>query len=171
MIWLGLPSRLATGFGTPLLTGDWGWDSLLWQARLPLSLSLRGISKETGMHSWLARERQVLMLCDLESKERVSPIILFESLTKPLPRVPLANYTANATGNRWLLYLTPTATGFDKLFWFHSCLWFMLSSSEIHLFIIRYLVRLGSIERILLFIVAGKTLSIKQVSQARLSQE
>ncbi|OIV89978.1 hypothetical protein TanjilG_00356 [Lupinus angustifolius] len=31
-------------------------------------------------------------------KQRVSPIILFESLTKPVPRVPFANYTANATG-------------------------------------------------------------------------
>lgn len=46
------------------------------------------------------------MLCYLESKERVSPIILFESLTKPVPRVPFANYTANGTGNRFLLYLT-----------------------------------------------------------------
>lgn len=65
---LGASYWLYTFVLLPLLTGDWGWDSLLWQARLPLSLSLRGISKETGMHSWLARERQVLMLWDFESK-------------------------------------------------------------------------------------------------------
>ncbi|CAL0324950.1 unnamed protein product [Lupinus luteus] len=33
-------------------------------------------------------------------KQRVSPIILFESLTKPVPRVPFANYTANTTGHK-----------------------------------------------------------------------
>ncbi|KAF1889045.1 hypothetical protein Lal_00015590, partial [Lupinus albus] len=33
-------------------------------------------------------------------KQRVSPVILFESLTKPVPRVPFANYTANATGHK-----------------------------------------------------------------------
>lgn len=48
---LGASYWLYTFVLLPLLTGDWGWDSLLWQARLPLSLSLRGISKETGMHS------------------------------------------------------------------------------------------------------------------------
>ncbi|KAK7298443.1 hypothetical protein VNO77_46903 [Canavalia gladiata] len=62
IIWLGLPSGLATGF--------------------------RLGKRKTGPHVMRFR------------KQRVSPIILFESLTKPVPRVPFANYTANATGHK-----------------------------------------------------------------------